>query len=73
MRSIYHASVMVGCVDRRLWGVMRDLDSHWEVTCCHQSFPAQAALPEVRMAGGRGSSRAEEGAGGWVGLCEGCL
>lgn len=30
-------------------GCNRDLCSQWEVTCCHQSSPAQAALPEIRM------------------------
>lgn len=52
---------------------MGDLGSQWEVTCCHQSFPAQAVLPGLRVTGDHGSSGAEEGAGGWVGHCEGWL
>lgn len=56
-----------------MWGLMGDLGSQREVTFCRQSFPAQAALPGVRVTGDHGSSGAEEGARGWVGHCEGCL
>lgn len=58
---------------RRMWGLMGDLGSQREVTFCRQSFPAQAALPGVRVTGDHGSSGAEEGARGWVGHCEGYL